>query len=117
MPTAIALRSFDHNGKVTKGEPVTFDRITMEALRRSRLVGPDVDEAGEPPAKPKAPKAPVPTVGSLGNARKPKTGGNARKPKVGAKSSALPAAPALPPVTSTPSAPGDLPPPLPVASS
>lgn len=112
MPTAIALRSFDHNGKVAKGDEVTFDRITMEALRRSRLVGEDIDAAGEPPAKPEAPKAPVPTVGSLGKAPKPKTGG--KSPKVGAKSSASQAVPALPPVTSTPSAPGDLPPPLPV---
>lgn len=113
MATAIALRSFDHNGKVTKGEDVSdkFDVHILRALKRSGLVS--LDEGDKPaPAKPEAPKAPVPTVGSLGKAPKPKTGGKA--PKVGAKSSASQAAPALPPVTSTPSAPGDLPPPLPV---
>lgn len=115
MPRAIALRSFDHNGRVTKGEEVTFDAVTMTALRRSGLVGPDLDAAGAP-AKTEAPKAPVPTVGSLGKAPQPKVKDKVPKaPKAGKKSPALPVAPALPPLMSTPSAPGDLPPPLPVA--
>lgn len=107
MPRAIALRSFDHNGKVRKGEEVSFDRVTIEALRRSRLVGPDLD-AEDAPAKTEAPKAPVPTVGSLGKAPKPKV----KRP--GKNASASPVAPALPPAMSPPSTPGDLPPPLPV---
>lgn len=103
MPTAIALRSFDHNGKYAKGDAVTFDRITIDALRRARLVGPDVDGAAEP-GKPEAPAAaPVPTLGKLG--------------KPGKKSAASPVAPASLPPTLPQSTPGDLPPPLPVASS
>lgn len=106
MPTAIALRSFDHNGKYAKGDAVTFDRITIDALRRARLVGPDVDGAAEP-GKSEAPAAaPVPTLGALG-----------KPPKPGKKSVALPADPASLPPTLPPSTPGDLPPPLPVASS
>lgn len=106
MPTAIALRSFDHNGKYAKGDAVTFDRITIDALRRARLVGPDVDGAAEP-GKPEAPAAaPVPTLGALG-----------KPPKPGKKSAASPAAQASLPPTLPPSTPGDLPPPLPVASS
>lgn len=101
MPRAIALRSFDHNGKVTKGQEVEFDRITMDALRRSSLVGPDID--GEAPAKTAAPKAPVATVGSLGKA-----------PKPGKKSAASPAVQASQTPTLPASAPGALPPPLPV---
>ena len=100
MPRAIALRSFDHNGKISKGQEVSFDRVTMEALRRSRLVGPDID-GEDAPAKTEAPKAPVPTVGKLG--------------KPGKKSAASPAAPASLPPTLPESKPGDLPPPLPVA--
>lgn len=101
MPRAIALRSFDHQGKYAKGATVEFDRITMEALRRSGLVGPDLD--GEAPAKTVAPEAPVPTVGSLGKVK-----------KAGAKSSVSPAAQALQPPTLPQSTPGALPPPLPV---
>lgn len=104
MPKATALRSFDHNGPCRKGDTVEFDRITMDALRRSRLVGPDLDE-GSVPAKVDAPKAPVPTVGSLGKAPKPKTG---------KKSAASPAAPASPQQIAPPPMPGVLPPPLPV---
>jgi len=108
MPRAIAKRSFDHNGKVTKGDEVTFDRVTMEALRRSGLVGPDLD--GEAPEKTVAPKAPVPTVGSLGKAPQRK----AKNKTHGAKSSASPVAPVLQPPTLPQSTPGALPPPLPV---
>ena len=103
MPRATALRSFDHNGRVAKGETVEFDRITMEALRRSRLVGPDIDGAEEPLAKTEAPKAPVPTVGKLGAPKKP-----------GKKSAASQAVPASLPPTLPELPPGDLPPPLPV---
>lgn len=114
MPRAIALRSFDHNGKVSKGDEVTFDRVTMEALRRSRLVAPDLD-ADDAPAKTEAPKAPVPTVGSLGKAPQPRVKDKVPKaPRAGKNASASPAAPALPPAMSPPSTPGDLPPPLPV---
>ena len=108
MPRAIALRSFDHYGAVAKGDEVTFDRVTMEALRRSRLVGPDLD-GEQPPAKVEAPKAPVPTVGSLGPASKPKA------PRAGKKSSVSPAAPASTNETLPPPLPGALPPPLPGA--
>ena len=101
MPRAIALRSFDHYGAVAKGDEVTFDRVTMDALRRSRLVGPDLDGA-EPAAKVVAPKAPVPTVGSLGKA-----------PKPGRKSAASHPVQASQPETLPPSLPGALPPPLP----
>lgn len=111
MPTAIALRSFDHNGKVKKGQEVTFDRITMEALRRSGLVGPDTD--GAPAAKVEAQKAPAPTVGTLGKAPKPKTHAPVKQPKAGSKSSVSPAAPASQAETLPPSLPGALPPPLP----
>lgn len=106
MPTAIALRSFDHSGKFAKGDAVTFDRITIDALRRARLVGPDVDgatESGKPEA---SAAAPVPTLGKLG-----------KPPKGGKKPAALPVAPASLPSTLLQSTPGDLPPPLPVASS
>jgi len=105
MPKATALRSFDHNGKVAKGDVVEYDRITIDALRRSRLVGPDLEE-GSVPAKVDAPKAPVPTVDSLGKAPKPKTG---------KKSAASPAAPALQQPIAPPPLPGVLPPPLPGA--
>jgi len=105
MPKATALRSFDHNGKVAKGDIVDFDRITIDALRRSRLIGPDLEE-GSVPAKVDAPKAPVPTVGSLGKAP---------KPKAGKKYAASPAAPALPQTIALPPLPGVLPPPLPGA--
>lgn len=112
MPRAIALRSFDHNGKVSKGDEVSFDRITMDALRRSRLVGPDLD-GEQPPAKTEAPKAPVPTVGSLGPAPKPQPSAKPTKaPRAGKKSSASPAAPASTNATLPPPLPGDLPPPL-----
>ena len=115
MPRAIALRSFDHNGKVAKGDAVEFDRVTMEALRRSSLVGPDLD-GEQPPAKTVAPKAPVPTVGSLGPAPKPKVKDKVPKaPRAGKSVSASPAAPALPNATLPPPLPGDLPPPLPGA--
>lgn len=99
MPSAIAQRSFDHNGRVAKGDTVTFDRLTIDALRRAKLVGPDIAGVAEP-GKPEA-LAPVPTVGKLG--------------KHGKKPVASPAAPASLPPTLPPSAPGDLPPPLPVA--
>lgn len=108
MPRAIAKRSFDHNGVVAKGDEVTFDRITMDALRRSRLVGEDLD-GEQPPAKTEAPKAPVPTVGSLGPAPKPKA------PRAGKNASASPAAPASTNETLLPPLPGALPPPLPGA--
>lgn len=111
MPRAIALRSFDHNGKVSKGDEVSFDRITMDALRRSRLVGPDLD-GEQPPAKTEVPKAPVPTVGSLGKAPQPKP---PKAPRAGKKSSASPAAQASTNETLPPPLPGDLPPPLPGA--
>lgn len=115
MPRAIALRSFDHNGKVAKGDEVNFDRVTMEALRRSRLVGPDLD-GEQPPAKTEAPKAPVPTVGSLGKAPQPKAAGKPPKaPRAGKKSSASPAGPASTNATLPPPLPGALPPPLPGA--
>lgn len=115
MPRAIALRSFDHYGAVAKGDEVTFDRVTMEALRRSRLVGPDLD-GEQPPAKAEAPKAPVPTVGSLGKAPKPKTNmDRVGGPRAGKKSSASPAAPASTNATLPPPLPGALPPPLPGA--
>lgn len=94
MPTATALRSFDHNGKVRKGDTVEFDAVTMAALRRSGLVSKD---DAEPSPKPKAPAT-----------------GSAPPKKPGAKSSASPAAPALPKATAKPSAPGALPPPPPV---
>lgn len=112
MPRAIALRSFDHNGKVAKGDEVTFDRVTMEALRRSRLVGPDLD-GEEATVKTPAPKAPVPTVGSLGKAPKPKAAGKPPKaPRAGKNASASPAAPASANETLPPPLPGALPPPL-----
>lgn len=111
MPTAIALRSFDHNGKVKKGQEVTFDRITMDALRRSMLVGPDID--GAPAAKVEAQQAPAPTVGTLGKAPKPKGHTQAPAPKAGKKSVASPAAPVSQAETLPPSLPGALPPPLP----
>jgi len=115
MPRAIALRSFDHNGVVAKGDEVSFDRITMEALRRSRLVGPDLD-GEQPPAKAEAPKAPVPTVGSLGKAPQPKAAGKPPKaPRAGKNASASPAAPVSTNETLPPPLPGDLPPPLPGA--
>ena len=112
MPRAIALRSFDHYGAVAKGDEVTFDRVTMDALRRSRLVGPDLD-GEQPPAKTEAPKAPVPTVGSLGPAPKPKVKDKVPKvPRAGKKSSASPAVQASTNETLPPPLPGDLPPPL-----
>jgi len=84
MNIAVALRSFDHGGKVTKGEDVSekFDIITLRALKRSGLIS--LQEDGAPAPKPAAPKAPVPTVGSLGKAPKPKSG-KAPKPKSGKK--------------------------------
>lgn len=118
MPRSIALRSFDHNGIVSKGDEVTFDRITMDALRRSRLVGPDLD--GEQPLeKTEAQKAPVPTVGSLGPAPKPTkpkaVGKPPKAPRGGKNASASPAAPASTNETLPPPLPGVLPPPLPGA--
>lgn len=112
MPTAIAKRSFDHNGKIAKGDDLSekFDIITLRALKRSGLV--DLDEDGESPEKTVAPEAPVPTVGSLGKA--PKQAGTGKGKKGGVKSSASPAAPALQPPTLPQSTPGALPPPLPV---
>ena len=88
MPTAIALRSFDHNGPVKKGDTVTFDAITIKALQRSGLVS---KETGDDP------KPEVVT-------------GEAPHKKPGAKSSVSPAAPALPKATAKQSAPGALPP-------
>lgn len=107
MPTAIALRSFDHNGRVAKGDVVTFDAITMAGLRRSGLVskedcdGPKLYTDGI---------TEIPTEGTflLDKAEK------VVRPKAGKKSAASPAAPAsLPPIV-TPYTPGDLPPPPPV---
>lgn len=96
MPTAIALRSFDHNGPVRKGDHVTFDEITMKALRRSGLVSKeDADEAPKPAVvkKQDPPKA--------------------VKGKPGKKSVASPAAPASQPPIAPPPLPGDLlPPPI-----
>lgn len=115
MPRAIALRSFDHYGPVAKGDEVTFDSVTMQALRRSRLVGPDLD-GEEAPVKTPAPKAPVPTVGSLGPAPKPKVKDKVPKaPRAGKNASASPAAPASTNETLPPPLPGALPPPLPGA--
>lgn len=92
MPTATALRSFDHNGPVRKGDTVTFDAVTMAALRRSGLVSKDDAEA------PKSePVAEIPKVA-----------------KPGKKSAALPAAPVSHKPIVTPSEPGALPPPPPV---
>jgi len=92
MPTATALRSFDHNGPVRKGDTVTYDAITIKALQRSGLVS---KETGEDPKPEPVTKSEAP-------------------PKPGKKSAALPAAPALPPTIAPPSLPGDLPPPPPV---
>lgn len=93
MPTAIALRSFDHNGPVRKGDTVTFDAITIKALQRSGLVS---KETGEDPKPDPAPQVP--------------TGGK----KPGKKSAASQAAQASQPPTAKPSTPGALPPPPPV---
>lgn len=93
MPTVIALRSFDHNGKVAKGDSVTFDAITIKALQRSGLVSKETSEDPKPEPVNDTPAPPV---------------------KVGKKSAASPAAPALPPTIAPPSLPGDLPPPPPV---
>lgn len=110
MPTAIALRSFDHNGPVRKGDTVTFDAITIKALQRSGLVS---KETGEDP-KPTHTDgiAEIPTTGTflLDKGEKVLKGG--RKP--GKKSVASPAAPASQPKTAQPSMPGALPPPPPV---
>lgn len=115
MAKAIALRSFDHNGKVTKGDDVSekFDIITLRALRRSGLISLTGDDGIEAP-KPKGP--PVPTTGSLGKAPQPKASGKPIKaPKGGGKSAVSPAAPASLPPTLPESGHGELPPPLPVA--
>jgi hypothetical protein len=113
MPRAIALRSFDHYGPVKKGQEVSFDKVTMDALRRSGLVGKDIDGEGET-VKTQAPQAPVPTVGSLGKAPQPKVKDKVPKaPRAGKKSSASPAAPASAVPTLPPFDPGSLPPPLP----
>jgi hypothetical protein len=92
MPTATALRSFDHNGKYKKGDTVIFDAITIKALQRSGLVS---KETGEDP------KSEVVT-------------GEAPQKKPGKKSAASQAAPALPQLTAPPLPPGALPPPPPV---
>lgn len=95
MPTAIALRSFDHNGKYKKGDEVTFDAVTIAALQRSGLVSKETSEGPKPEpvvvdTPPTAPK------------------------KAGKKSAASPAAQASPPTIAPPSLPGALPPPPPV---
>jgi hypothetical protein len=98
MPKAIALRSFDHNGKVAKGDTVEFDAITIKALQRSGLVSKETaDDA--PKSEQTPPPAPPP----------------AKPAKPGKKSAVSPAAPASPPPIAKPSTPGDLPPPPPVA--
>lgn len=109
MTTAKALRSFDHNGKVAKGDDVSerFDIITLRALKRSGLVSLVEDEGSAPVPKPKGP--PVATTGSLGKAPKPKG-------KAGQKSAASHPVQASTPPTLPPSVPGALPP-LPGESS
>lgn len=117
MAKAIALRSFDHNGKVAKGDDLSnkFDIITLRALKRSGLISLEEDGSAAAPVKTAAPKAPVPTVGSLGNAPKPKVKDKTPKaPKAGGKSSASQAVQASTNATLPPSTPGALPPPLPV---
>lgn len=96
MPTAIALRSFDHNGKYRKGDEVTFDAVTIAALQRSGLVSKETSEGPKP--EPVVVDTPPPT---------PKKGGK--------KSAASRAAPVSPPTIAPPSLSGDLPPPPPVA--
>ena len=90
MPTATALRSFDHNGPVRKGDTVTFDAITIKALQRSGLVSKETGEDPKPQTEP-----PVATGG--------------RKP--GKKSVASQAAQASPPPIAPPPLAGALPPP------
>ena len=81
MPTAIALRSFEHGRRFSKGDNVTFDRLTIDALRKARLVGEDVHDDPKPQA--------VLVV------EQPPTEDGPQLP-------ALPAAPALPPLTPPP---------------
>lgn len=102
MPKAIALRSFDHNGKVQKGETVEFDAQTIKALQRSGLVSKETTDD---------PKPEIPKEGTLLLDKGEKV---VRPKKPGKKSAASPAAPALPPKTAQPSALGNLPPPPPV---
>jgi hypothetical protein len=92
MPTAIALRSFDHSGPVRKGDTVTFDAITIKALQRSGLVSKETgeDPKPDPVTKPEAP------------------------PKAGKKSAASQAVQASPPPIAPPPLAGALPPPPPV---
>lgn len=116
MPSAIALRSFDHNGKVAKGETVTFDANTIAALRRSGLVSKEDAPAPKqqddtPPPPPQATALPTKST----KPTKPKTHMDKVTGARGKKSAALPAVPASPPPTVTPSEPGNLPPPPPVA--
>lgn len=109
MPTAIALRSFDHNGPVRKGDTVTFDAITIKALQRSGLVS---KETGEDPKPTHTDGVTViPTEGTFVLDKGEKV---VRPKKAGKKSAVSPAAQALPPPTATPSEPGALPPPPPV---
>jgi hypothetical protein len=114
MPTAIALRSFDHNGKVRKGDTVTFDRVTMDALRRSGLVSKDTAEDPKPlhtDGVTEIPKEGTYLLDKGEKVVKPVVEG-ARRP--GKKSAASQAAPASLLPTAKPSAPGALPPPPPV---
>ena len=91
MPTATALRSFQHGAdRYKKGDPVEYDAQTLKALARSGLVSKEVVEGNEQ-------VAPAPP---------PKKGGK--------KSSASPAGQASTPPTLPPLQPG-VPPPLPDA--
>ena len=82
MPTAIALRSFEHGRRFSKGDNVTFDRLTIDALRKARLVGEDIHVDPKPQA-----------VLVVAQPQAEDDGG---------KLPALPAAPALPPLTPPP---------------
>lgn len=108
MPTATALRSFDHNGKVKKGDTVTFDAVTIKALQRSGLVS---KETGEDPKHTDGVTV-FPKEGTFVLDKGEMVVRGGRKP--GKKSSASQAAPALPNLTAPPSTPGALPPPPPV---
>ena len=81
MPTAIALRSFEHGRRFAKGDTVTFDRLTIDALRKARLVGEDLHAPTQPQ--------------QLAITQDP-------KPEGGESLPALPAAPALPPAIPPP---------------
>ena len=98
MPTATALRSFQHGAdRYKKGDPVEYDAQTLKALARSGLVSKEVVEGNEQVTTPP-----------------PKVEKPAKAPRGGKKSSASPAAQASTPPTLPPLQPG-VPPPLPDA--